>query len=99
MYVCVLYYVQIRHPRPCAQHACVCIPSDTIKIVSIYCMLTLNVAHRTTETPSWSEGSFEAHDRTSRRDWREKEYVDMQACQLSTFFCEIQGFLVACSVV
>ena len=36
-------------------HPCMCMQIDTVKIVSIDCMLTLNVAHQTTK-----EGLFEA---------------------------------------
>ena len=54
MYVCV--YVPICRPR--AHHACTCMQIDTVKIVSINHVLTLNVAHQTTE--AWKEGVFEA---------------------------------------
>ena len=49
MYVCMYVgmYVAIRRPR--AHHAHVCVHIDTVKIVSIDHVLTLNVAHQTTE--------------------------------------------------
>ena len=49
MYVCVYVsmYVLIRRPR--AQHACVCASIDTVRIISIDRVQTLNVAHQTTE--------------------------------------------------
>ena len=45
MYVCV--YVPIYHPH--AQHARACHQIDMVKIVSVDHVLTLNVAHQTTE--------------------------------------------------
>ena len=45
MYVCM--YIPICHPH--AQHACACAQIDTVRIISIDRMLTLNVAHQTTD--------------------------------------------------
>ena len=45
MYVCM--YVPIR--RLHAHHAHACAQIDTVKIVNIDCVLTLNVTHQTTE--------------------------------------------------
>ena len=42
MYVCM--YVVLRHP--CAHHGRACVQIDTIKIISVDHMLTLNVAHQ-----------------------------------------------------
>ena len=47
MYVYVYMYVAIRHP--CGYHTHMCEQIDTVKIVSVDCVLTLNVAHQTTE--------------------------------------------------
>ena len=47
MYVCVYMYVPIHHPH--AQHAREYHQIDTEKIVSVDHVLTLNVAHQTTE--------------------------------------------------
>ena len=60
-------YVAIRHPR--AHHAPACVHIDAVKIVSIDHMLTLNVAHKSTE-----EGLFVAQadlEETRKRRGRE----------------------------
>ena len=48
MYVCVYVhvcmYVVLRHPH--AHHGHACVQIDTIKIISVDHMLTLNVAHQ-----------------------------------------------------
>ena len=66
MYVCV--YVAIR--RPCAHHTYrACVQIDMIKIIRVCRVLTLNVAHQTTE-----EGFFEAQadiEETRKRRGRE----------------------------
>ena len=65
--MCVYVHVAIRCPR--AHHACVCAQIDTVKIVSFDHLLTLNVAHQTTEG-----GLFEAQadlKETRKRKGRE----------------------------
>ena len=49
MYVCVYVSMDVLIRCPRAQHACVCASIDTVRIISIDRVQTLNVAHQTTE--------------------------------------------------
>ena len=49
MYVCVCVCVPIRRLHVRDHHACMCAQMDTVKIISVDHVLTLNVAHQATE--------------------------------------------------
>ena len=70
MYVCISWYVI----HMLNTHACACAQIDTVRIVSVDCMLTLNVAHQTTDARAFwgsSRSSLVPRPRKAKADLEE----------------------------